>query len=101
MADAKLLKDLQIKVNTVKRLVKEHAYYQKEAEKSAEKIEKMKNDAEIDPYDVKKAQEVLQVNLPTASQLPSTLSIPQICHFRRPARWSRTWRRRSRRLRRS
>ncbi|KAH7727229.1 tubulin binding cofactor A [Aphelenchoides avenae] len=60
MADAKLLKDLQIKVNTLKRLVKEHAYYMKDAEKSAEKIEQMKNDPAIDQYNVKKAQEILQ-----------------------------------------
>uniref|UniRef100_A0A7E4VF59 Tubulin-specific chaperone A n=1 Tax=Panagrellus redivivus TaxID=6233 RepID=A0A7E4VF59_PANRE len=60
MADAKLLKDLQIKTNILKRLVKEHSSYIKEAEKEAEKIAKLKEDPATDEYVLKKLVEAQQ-----------------------------------------
>lgn len=61
--DQKLLKDLQIKTNVVKRLVKEYHAYEKEVDKQKERIEKLKSASEVDEYAVKKANEVLQVGL--------------------------------------
>lgn len=58
---AKLFKELQIKTNVVKRLIKEYHSYEKEVEKTKEKIEKMKADPDVDDYTVKKATDVLQV----------------------------------------
>lgn len=60
MSDPKLLKELSIKTGIVKRLVKEHATYVKEAEKETEKLNKMKGDPSVDEYTVKKFGEVVQ-----------------------------------------
>uniref|UniRef100_A0AC35FA68 Tubulin-specific chaperone A n=1 Tax=Panagrolaimus sp. PS1159 TaxID=55785 RepID=A0AC35FA68_9BILA len=59
MSDPKLLKELQIKTGVVKRLVKEHAMYVKDAEKEAEKIQKAKEDPTMDEYVLKKMVECL------------------------------------------
>lgn len=67
MSDPKLLKELSIKTGIVKRLVKEHAMYVKEAEKETEKLSKMKEDSSIDEYSVKKYSEVVQE---TKSMIP-------------------------------
>ncbi|KIH48023.1 hypothetical protein ANCDUO_21911 [Ancylostoma duodenale] len=63
MADPAVLKQIKIQTGVVKRLVKEHASYIKEVEKEAQKIEKMKAEAqnEDDEYAIKKAGQVLQV----------------------------------------
>lgn len=62
MADAKTLKQLTIKTNVVKRLVKEAESYKKEGEKEKEKIKGME---EKDPnaYELKKMKEVYNVSL--------------------------------------
>ncbi|KAL3760862.1 hypothetical protein ACHAWU_009463 [Discostella pseudostelligera] len=51
-------KQLMIKVNACKRLVKEAAYYEKEASENELQLKEMK-DTNKDPYDIKKFQEVL------------------------------------------
>lgn len=61
MADSKLLKDVQIKSGIVRRYVKEYYYYEKESQKQLERINIMKADSAVDDYDIKKAQEILQV----------------------------------------
>lgn len=61
MADAKLIRELTIKTNVVKRLVKEAACYEKEAEKQREGIKKMEQN-DPDDYNIKKAREQLQVS---------------------------------------
>lgn len=60
MADAKLLRELTIKSNVVKRLIKEVQSYEKEAEKDRERLKKMEA-ADPDDYNIKKAKEQLQV----------------------------------------
>jgi tubulin-specific chaperone A len=61
MSDPKLLRELNIKSNVVKRLVKEIQSYEKEVEKDKERIKKMEaNDP--DDYAIKKAKEQLQVS---------------------------------------
>ncbi|VDD87078.1 unnamed protein product [Enterobius vermicularis] len=60
MADAALLKEVNIKTGIVKRLVKELACYKKEAEKEESKLKSMKADPKADEYLVKKQAEVLQ-----------------------------------------
>uniref|UniRef100_A0A1I7ZV04 Tubulin-specific chaperone A n=1 Tax=Steinernema glaseri TaxID=37863 RepID=A0A1I7ZV04_9BILA len=59
-ANAKIVRELKIKTGTVKRLVKETAYYEKEAVQQAEKAENMKNEAqtEDEKYNAKKMAEV-------------------------------------------
>ncbi|CAO4360977.1 unnamed protein product [Caenorhabditis nigoni] len=60
MSDADQLKQLKIKTGVVKRLIKEHASYQKQVVKDEEKAEKMAADAtnEDEEYAAKKAKEV-------------------------------------------
>jgi len=52
-------KALTVKTNVVKRLVKEVAHYREETKENEARVEKMKSDGK-DPYDVKKATEVLE-----------------------------------------
>jgi tubulin-specific chaperone A len=62
MTDAKALRELTIKSNIVKRLIKEAQSYEKEAEKDRERLRKMEaNDP--DDYNIKKAREQLQETL--------------------------------------
>lgn len=51
---------LEIKVKSLQRLVKEESYYQQEAKDQAAHVERLKTDPKIDPYDLKKQIEVLQ-----------------------------------------
>lgn len=51
---------LEIKVKSLERLVKEESYYQQEAKDQAEHVESLKKDPKIDPYDLKKQVEVLE-----------------------------------------
>lgn len=51
---------LEIKVKSLQRLVKEEGYYQQEAKDQAALVEKLKSDPKIDPYDLKKQVEVLE-----------------------------------------
>jgi tubulin-specific chaperone A len=61
MSDPKLLRELTIKSNVVKRLIKEVHSYEKEAEKDKERVKKMEaNDP--DDYAIKKAKEQVQVS---------------------------------------
>ncbi|KAI6175003.1 Tubulin-specific chaperone A [Aphelenchoides bicaudatus] len=62
MADAKLLRELTIKSNVVKRLIKEVQSYEKEVEKDRERVKKMEA-ADPDDYNIKKAKEQLQETL--------------------------------------
>lgn len=50
---------LQIKVNALKRLMKEQALYKKEAEADAKRVEQAKEEGK-DEYEIKKMNEVLQ-----------------------------------------
>ncbi|KAA8916488.1 hypothetical protein TRICI_001351 [Trichomonascus ciferrii] len=50
---------LQIKVNALKRLMKEQALYKKEAESDAKRVEQAKEEGK-DEYEIKKMNEVLQ-----------------------------------------
>lgn len=61
MADARVLKEIQIKTGVLKRYVKEYQFYENEVQKHKEKINNMKNDASVDEYTIKKFNEVLQV----------------------------------------
>lgn len=61
MSNQKVLKELQIKTNILKRYMKEHNFYQKEVQKHIEKINALKADASVDEYTIKKLNEVLQV----------------------------------------
>ncbi|CAL2030865.1 hypothetical protein CAEBREN_21293 [Caenorhabditis brenneri] len=60
MSDADQLKQLKIKTGVVKRLIKEHASYQKQVVKDEEKAEKLAAEAtnEDEEYVAKKAKEV-------------------------------------------
>ncbi|MFH4981763.1 hypothetical protein AB6A40_008472 [Gnathostoma spinigerum] len=60
MADSALLKEISIKTRVVKRLTKELACYEKEAEQECSKLESMKSKADADEYLIKKQAEVLQ-----------------------------------------
>ncbi|EFO90660.1 hypothetical protein GCK72_000784 [Caenorhabditis remanei] len=62
MSDADQLKQLKIKTGVVKRLIKEHASYQKQVVKDEEKAEKLAADAtnEDEEYVAKKAKEVVK-----------------------------------------
>lgn len=61
MSDPKLLRELMIKSNVVKRLIKEVQSYEKEVEKDKERVKKMEaNDP--DDYAIKKAKEQVQVS---------------------------------------
>ncbi|CCH59201.1 hypothetical protein TBLA_0B03610 [Henningerozyma blattae CBS 6284] len=51
---------LQIKVKALQRLIKEETYYKQELKEQTEHVEKLKNDSEVDPYDLKKQIEVQQ-----------------------------------------
>lgn len=51
---------LEIKVKSLERLVKEESYYQQEAKDQIANIESLKKDPKIDPYDLKKQVEVLE-----------------------------------------
>ena len=51
---------LEIKVKSLERLVKEESYYQQEAKDQIAHIENLKKDPKIDPYDLKKQVEVLE-----------------------------------------
>lgn len=57
MASALALKDLKIKTGSVKRLLKEAAYYIKELGESEERLQKMK-DAGMEPAELKQAENV-------------------------------------------
>lgn len=90
MADAALLKEVNIKTGIVKRLVKELACYKKEAEKEESKLKSMKADPKADEYLVKKQAEVLQVGITSLFSLFVTFSLllfavtsPICCRFSR------------------
>ncbi|CAM9286696.1 unnamed protein product [Pylaiella littoralis] len=57
MADA--ARQLKINLGVCKRMVKEVASYEKEAEENEAKVQKMRDDKK-DPYDIRKQEEVLQ-----------------------------------------
>lgn len=58
MSDVRI-KQIKIKTGVVKRLAKEKAMYEKEAELQRLKVEKMKEEGK-DEYEIKKQEEVLQ-----------------------------------------
>ncbi|KAI6218631.1 Tubulin-specific chaperone A [Aphelenchoides fujianensis] len=74
MADAKLLRELTIKTNVVKRLVKEADCYVKEADKQRESIKKMEQN-DPDDYMIKKAREQLQETLQMVPLVTQKLQI--------------------------
>ncbi|QLL31000.1 hypothetical protein HG536_0A08150 [Torulaspora globosa] len=49
---------LEIKARALQRLVKEEGYYQQELKEQTELVEKLKKDKDLDPYDLKKQEEV-------------------------------------------
>lgn len=49
---------LEIKVRALQRLVKEESYYQQELKDQTAHVEKLKKDKDVDPYDLKKQEEV-------------------------------------------
>ena len=51
---------LEIKVRALQRLVKEEGYYQQELKDQTAHVEKLKKDKDVDPYDLKKQEEVQQ-----------------------------------------
>ncbi|SCV05855.1 LANO_0H16666g1_1 [Lachancea nothofagi CBS 11611] len=51
---------LEIKVRSLQRLVKEEKYYQQELEDQKTHVQKLKSEGQVDPYDLKKQVEVLQ-----------------------------------------
>ncbi|CAR22800.1 Tubulin-specific chaperone A [Lachancea thermotolerans] len=51
---------LEIKVRSLQRLVKEEKYYQQELSDQKAHVENLKANSEVDPYDLKKQVEVLQ-----------------------------------------
>ncbi|CEF67209.1 Tubulin binding cofactor A family-containing protein [Strongyloides ratti] len=53
---------LSIKANILKRTLKDYEYYLKEISSSEKYIENLKAKEDTDPYDIKKATEVLQEN---------------------------------------
>uniref|UniRef100_A0AAF5D2Y7 Tubulin-specific chaperone A n=1 Tax=Strongyloides stercoralis TaxID=6248 RepID=A0AAF5D2Y7_STRER len=55
-------KALSIKANILKRTLKDYEYYLKEISSSEKYIEDLKAKEDSDPYDIKKATEVLQEN---------------------------------------
>uniref|UniRef100_A0A0N5BWV3 Tubulin-specific chaperone A n=1 Tax=Strongyloides papillosus TaxID=174720 RepID=A0A0N5BWV3_STREA len=55
-------KALSIKANILKRTLKDYEYYLKEIASSEKYIENLKSREDSDPYDIKKATEVLQEN---------------------------------------
>lgn len=61
MSDNRLLKEMQIKTNILKRYVKEYQFYEKEVQKHIEKINILKADESVDEYTIKKLNEILQV----------------------------------------
>lgn len=61
MADAQLLKTVSIQTGVLKRIIKELAYYKKEAETEAAKLESMKAQSDLDEHIIKKQAEVLLV----------------------------------------
>ncbi|AHY77544.1 AQG_2a_G0052060.mRNA.1.CDS.1 [Saccharomyces cerevisiae] len=50
---------LDIKVKALKRLTKEEGYYQQELKDQEAHVAKLKEDKSVDPYDLKKQEEVL------------------------------------------
>ncbi|CAI4036553.1 hypothetical protein SMKI_15G4010 [Saccharomyces mikatae IFO 1815] len=50
---------LEIKVKALKRLTKEEGYYQQELKDREANVAKLKEDESVDPYDLKKQEEVL------------------------------------------
>ncbi|KAI6208742.1 Tubulin-specific chaperone A [Aphelenchoides besseyi] len=74
MADPKLIRELTIKTNVVKRLVKESESYVKEAEKEREKIKKMEQE-DPDNYNIKKAREQHQETLQMVPLVAQKLQI--------------------------
>ncbi|AAS50248.1 AAL118Cp [Eremothecium gossypii ATCC 10895] len=51
---------LEIKVRALQRLIKEEKYYQDELREQRERVELLKRDASVDPYELKKQIEVMQ-----------------------------------------
>lgn len=51
---------LEIKVKSLQRLLKEETFYQQELKEQTEHVEKLRQDASVDPYDLKKQVEVMQ-----------------------------------------
>ncbi|AGO09872.1 AaceriAAL118Cp [[Ashbya] aceris (nom. inval.)] len=51
---------LEIKVRALQRLIKEEKYYQDELKEQKERVEVLKKDTSVDPYDLKKQIEVMQ-----------------------------------------
>lgn len=51
---------LEIKVRALQRLIKEESYYQQELKDQTAHVEKLRGDKDVDPYDLKKQEEVQQ-----------------------------------------
>lgn len=51
---------LEIKVKSLQRLIKEENYYIQEKKDQKELLEKLKADKEVDPYELKKQKEILE-----------------------------------------
>ncbi|SCV02551.1 LAME_0H02674g1_1 [Lachancea meyersii CBS 8951] len=51
---------LEIKIRSLQRLLKEEKYYQQELKDQKNHVDEMKADDSVDPYDLKKQVEVLQ-----------------------------------------
>lgn len=51
---------LEIKVRALQRLVKEESYYQQELKDQTAHVERLRKDKDVDPYDLKKQEEVQQ-----------------------------------------
>ena len=49
---------LEIKVKALQRLIKEESYYQQEIKEQTQHVEKLRKDKDVDPYDLKKQEEV-------------------------------------------
>ncbi|QLG70705.1 hypothetical protein HG535_0A06470 [Zygotorulaspora mrakii] len=49
---------LEIKVRALQRLIKEECYYKQEIKEQEKHVENLKNDKNVDPYDLKKQEEV-------------------------------------------
>ncbi|CCD24914.1 Rbl2p NDAI_0E00980 [Naumovozyma dairenensis CBS 421] len=51
---------LEIKTKALQRLIKEESYYKEEIKEQKANVEKLKQDSNVDPYDLKKQVEVLE-----------------------------------------
>lgn len=51
---------LEIKIRALERLMKEESYYQQELKDQQAYVDSLKSDKSVDPYDLKKQEEVLE-----------------------------------------